>query len=314
MIYLKSREQSMRIFVAGATGAIGSPLVSHLVTEGHQVFGMTRYKERSHHILKLGAIPIIADALDASSVLEGVKKSQPEVIVEMLTSLPKEYTPQAMSAASALDKKIRTEGGAHLQKAALLMGVRRYIIQSSAFWYEPGIHLADETTPFAFNASPAIAAGTKVYMHNEQRVLHAENLEGVVLRLGFLYGPLTWYALDGNMANRVRDREYPIVGDGNGIWNFVHVEDVAKAIALALNCPPGIYNINDDTPVKMSSWLPAYARWLGAPLPLTRSIEEELALNGADSVYYATLLRGATNAKAKCTLGFIPRPLEWIET
>ena len=303
----------MKIFIAGATGAIGNPLVSRLVAEGHQVFGMTRSKERSHHLLKLGATPIIADALDASSVVEGIKKSKPEVIVEMLTSLPKEYTPQAMRAASALDKKIRSEGGASLQNAALLTGVRRYMIQSSAFWYEPGAHLADETTPFAFNASPAIAMGTQEYAHNEQRVLQEKNLEGVVLRLGFLYGPLTWYALDGSMANRVRKREYPVIGNGKGVWNFVHVEDVAQAIALALNCTPGIYNINDDTPVKVSSWLPAYARWLGAPSPLTRSVEEELALNGPDSVYYATLLRGATNAKAKRELGFIPRPLEWME-
>ena len=246
----------MRIFVAGATGAIGNPLVSQLVAEGHEVFGMTRSQERSRYISDMGAIPIIADALEASSILEGIKKAEPEVIIEMLTSLPKEYTPQAMRAASELDRKIRVEGGANLQKAAQSVGTKRYIIQSSAFWYEPGIGLADEETPFAFNASPAIAAGTKIYSQIENRVLQAENLESVVLRFGFLYGPGTWYAADGSMADRVRNKDYPIVGGGHGVWNFVHVEDVAQAIALSLDCPPGIYNITDDLPCGSSRMAP----------------------------------------------------------
>lgn len=302
----------MRIFIAGATGAIGNPLVTRLCADGHEVFGMSRSKERAQQIADLGATPVIADALNAASVLEAIKLAQPEVIIEMLTSLPKVYTPQAMKEAGELDKKLRREGGANLQKAAQIMGVRRYMIQSSAFWYAPGSGLANEEIPFAFDASPGISAGTKVYAEIEKRVLQAKTIEGVALRFGFFYGPGTWYASDGNMADQVRNGSYPIVGDGQGVWSFVHVEDAANGIAAALNCTPGAYNITNDTPVKLATWLPAYARWLGAPPPPIRTIEEELRINGPDSVYYATRLRGASNMKAKKSLAFLPRPLEWL--
>lgn len=302
----------MRIFIAGATGAIGRPLVAKLLADGHEVFGMTRSKEHAQHIADLGAAPIIADALNAASILDGIKIARPEIVIEMLTSLPKEYTPQAMKEAREQNKKVRTEGSINLQKAAQVVGVRRYIIQSSAFYYAPGPGLATENTPFVFNGPPGIAAGSKIYSESEKRVLQLKNIEGVILRFGFFYGPGTWYAPDGSMANQVRRRSYPIVGRGNGVWNFVHIEDAANSISLALNCAPGVYNIINDTPVEVSIWLPAYARWLKAPSPPTRSIEEELSINGADSVYYATQLRGASNAKAKKELGFLPRPLEWL--
>ncbi len=302
----------MRIFIAGATGAIGQPLVARLLADGHEVFGMSRSKERAQQILDLGATPIIADALNATSILEAVKFVQPEVIIEMLTSLPKVYTPQAMREAKDLNKKLRIEGGANLQKAAQIVGTKRYMVQSSAFLYGPGPGLANEEAPFAFNASPGIAEGVKVYAEIEKRVLQAENIEGVALRFGFFYGPGTWYAPDGNMADQVRSKSYHIVGEGHGIWNFVHVGDAANGVALALHGKPGAYNITNDTPLKLSVWLPAYARWLGAPSPPKRTVEEELRINGPDSVYYAMQLRGASNAKAKEELGFLPRPLEWM--
>lgn len=302
----------MRIFIAGATGAIGHPLVRELLEEGHEVFGMTRSEERAMHIAQLGATPVIADALNEGSVLGAVKWVQPEVVIEMLTSLPKVYTPQAMREASALNDKLRTEGGAYLQKAAETTGCRRYMVQSAAFWYAPGPGLATEEDPFACNASPAIAAGSQKYAAIEKRVLQSDHLEGVALRFGIFYGPGTWYAPDGNMADQVRCNSYPIVGGGQGVWNFVHVEDAAKGISLALKAKPGAYNLTGDVPIAMHAWLPAYAHWLGAPPPLARTSEEELEINGADSVYYATQLRGASNAKAKRDLGFSPRKLEWL--
>lgn len=303
----------MRIFIAGATGAIGYPLVSQLLNEGHKVYGMTRSKERAEQISELGAFPIIADALDSSSLLQALKIAQPEVVIEMLTSLPKNYTPEAMREADAIDKKLRRVGGANLQRAAQEVGARRYILQSSAFWYAPGHGLATEDSPFAFDASPGISAGTKVYAEIENRVLQAKNIEGVVLRFGFFYGPRTWYALDGSIAEQVRQRKYPIVGGGQGVWSFIHVEDAARGVVLALNSEPGIFNITNDTPVELSVWLPAYARWLKAPAPPKTTIEEELKLSGPDSVYYATQLRGASNLKAKKKLKFKPRPLEWLD-
>lgn len=302
----------VRVFVAGATGAIGFPLVNRLIAEGHEVFGMTHSRERAHQIKSLGASPIIADAFDAGAVMQGVKTAQPEVVIEMLTSLPKVYTPQAMRQAAEQDKKVRLAGGGNLQNAAQAAGVRRYIVQSSAFWYAPGMGLATEKDSFAFDATPAIAAGTKIYAEIERRVLEAQNLEGVALRFGFFYGPETWYAPDGNIADQVQHQQFYIVGGGQGVWNFVHVEDAAQGIVAALNCAPGIYNITNDAPSEMSVWLPAYARWLGAPAPLQMSNEEGQRINGPDSVYYATRLRGASNAKAKRELHFQPRPLEWL--
>jgi nucleoside-diphosphate-sugar epimerase len=302
----------MRIFIAGATGAIGHPLVNRLFEEGNEVFGMTHSRERARQLADLGVTPVIADALDSEAVLQGIKHSQPEVVIDMLTALPKKYTPEEMRQASEMNKAVRLIGGANILKAAQVARARRYMVQSSAFWYAPGTGLATEETPFAFNASPAIAAGTQVYAEIEKRILQDQNLEGVVLRFGFFYGPGTWYAPEGNIAEQVRRQQFHIVGGGHGVWNFVHVEDAAQGIARALNCKPGIYNIVDDHPAELSVWLPAYARWLGAPPPPERTSEEEKRINGPDRVYYATQLRGASNAKAKRELGFHPRPLEWL--
>lgn len=302
----------MRIFIAGATGAIGRPLVRQLIGDGHDVFGMTHSQERAHQIADLGACPVIADALDVSAIIQGIKKAQPEVIIDMLTALPKVYTPQAMREAAEWNRKVRCEGGSHLLTAAQMTGVRRYIAQSSAFWYASGPGLANEEASFAFDATPGIAVGTRIYADIEKRTFEVKNLEGVALRFGFFYGPGTWFASNGNMADQVRQQRVYIVGGGQGVWNFVHVEDAAKAVAAALSCMPGVYNITDDSPIKQAVWLPAYARWLGAPPPLERSSEEEEHINGLDSVYYATKLRGASNAKAKRELNFQPRPLEWL--
>jgi 2-alkyl-3-oxoalkanoate reductase len=303
----------MKVFVAGATGAIGRPLVSKLIRDGHAVYGMSRSFKRTEEIKKIGATPIIADALEFNSLLAALMHIEPEVVIEMLTSLPKQYTPQAMREASVANTKLILEGGANLQKAAQAVKARRYIVQSGAFWYSPGNGLASEQTPFAFEATPAIAAGTQIYATIENRVLHSKEIEGVALRFGFFYGPGTWFAQGGNMADQIRKGSYPIVGSGRGVWSFVHIEDAAAAIALALFAPVGIYNIVDDTPQELAIWLPAYARWLGCPLPPERTIDEELRLNGPDSVYYATQLRGASNVKAKQKLGFNPRPLEWMQ-
>lgn len=304
----------MRIFIAGATGAIGLPVVSRLAKEGHQVFGFCHSDEKKRLLLERGATPLAGDALDPASIAHALDQAAPEVVIEMLTALPKEYTPQSMREASERDKTLRIIGGNNLQKAAEEREVRRYIIQSSAFWYEPGEGLADEQTLFAFQASPAVSAGSKIYQMIEQRVLHSNRLEAVCLRFGFFYGPGTWFAKGASMARRVMERDFPIVGDGKGIWNFVHIEDAAAGVAASVSGPAGIYNLTDGTPAYMKVWLPAYARWLGAPEPSLRTAEAELRLNGPDSLYYATQLRGASNQKARQLLGFSPRPLEWLST
>lgn len=302
----------MRIFIGGASGAIGRPLVTRLLGEGHEVIGLTHSPERARILSKIGAKPAIANVLDAVALRAAVINSQPEIVIEMLTSLPKEYTPESMRAAAELDARVRREGGANLQAAAIEAGVRRYIIQSSSFWYAPGKDLAEENTPFAFEGTPAVAAGTRIYEEIEKRVLQEKRLEGICLRYGFFYGPGTWYAPEGSITQQVMQEKFPIVGQGRGVWNYIHIDDAADATVAALKAPVGVYNINDDQPSESSSWLPAFARWVGAPVPQEISEEEARQKFGPDFVYYATKLRGASNAKAKKHLGFQPRPLEWL--
>jgi len=303
----------VRIFVAGATGAIGRPLIAQLHGLGHDVVALTRSSEKAQTLAAQGVEPAIADVFDADAVRAAVSRAQPEVVIEQLTALPKTYTAESMSAAAALNNRIRLEGGANVLKAAQAAGVRRYLRQSIAFWAVSGAGLADEETPLAFDASPTIANGTHMVSEIERRLLETPNLEGIALRYGFFYGPDTWFAPDGDVARQVRQQQFPIVGNGKGVWSWIHVEDAANATVAAIERGnPGIYLITDDQPLEVREWLSAYVRWLNAPPPPQVSVEDALQIGGADAVYYGTQMRGASNAKAKRELEFQPRPLEWM--
>ncbi|MBD2451258.1 NAD(P)-dependent oxidoreductase [Nostoc sp. FACHB-152] len=304
----------MKVLIAGATGAIGRPLVTQLIQAEYDVTGLTRSPQNANFLTQQGAKSEIIDIFDADAVHTTLSRIQPEVVIDLLTALPKNYAPESMSAATALDHRTRREGGANLQIAAQAAGVRRYILQSSAFWYAPGIGLADEETPFAFDSTPGIAAGTRMYADIEHRLLSANTLEGIVLRYGLFYGTGTWYASDGDMANMVRKQQFPIVGDGQGVWSWIHVEDAAAATVAAIEQGKlGIYNIVDDRPLELRVWLSAYADWLGAKPPVQVSVADTLKTQGADAVYYATQLRGASNLKAKREINFQPRSLQWLD-
>ncbi len=303
----------MRIFVAGATGAIGRPLLSQLLAKGHDVVALTRNPETARILAKQGVEPAIANVFDADAIKAEVIRAQPEVVIEQLTALPKTYTPETMQAAAPLNDRIRLEGGANILAAAQATGVRRYIRQSIAFWAIPGTGLADEETSLALDASPAVAAGTHIVAEIERRLLETPNLEGIALRYGFLYGPGTWFATDGDVAKQVRQQQFPIVGNGEGVWSWVHIEDAAQATVAAVDRGnPGIYLIADDRPLEVCMWLPAYAQWNNSPPPPRVSVEEALRVSGADAVYYGTQIRGVSNAKAKRELNFQPRSLEWL--
>ncbi|NJO42476.1 MAG: NAD(P)-dependent oxidoreductase [Cyanobacteria bacterium RU_5_0] len=303
----------MRIFVAGATGAIGRPLITQLLAKGHDVVALTRSSEKARTLTEQGAEAAIADVFDADAIHSAIKHTQPDVVIEQLTSLPKTYTPESMRAAAAQNDRIRLEGGANVLAAAQAVGVRRYIVQSIAFWAAPGAGLANEATPLALDASPMIANGTRTIAEIEHRLLTTANLEGIVLRYGFFYGPGTWNASDGDMAHQVRQQQFPMIGKGEGVWSWIHVEDAAIATVAAVEREnPGVYLITDDQPLQVREWLPAYAQWLNAPPPPIVSVEAALEVAGADAVYYGTQLRGASNTKAKRELGFQPRLLEWI--
>jgi len=301
----------MKVLVAGASGAIGRPLVAALAAAGHDVVGMAG-SERGLEVLRArGVAGIVADALDAAAVAAAIARVRPEAVIEELTSLPKHYTQEEMRAASARDRELRLTGGRNVQNAAKAAGARRYLVQSTGFFYAPGPGLAAETDPLAFDASPAIAANVRTYAQVEERVLGG-GMEGVALRYGFFYGPGTWFVSDGDVAERVRQREYPVAGSGKGVWSWVHVEDAAAATVAALEGAPGIYNVVDGDPSEMAVWLPAFARSVGAPEPPRLTEEDALRTAGEDSLYYATRLRGASNEKAKRELGFRPRRLEWL--
>jgi nucleoside-diphosphate-sugar epimerase len=301
----------MKVLVAGATGAIGKHLIVRLRTAGHAVFAMVRSVD-PRTLAGTGAEAVVADALDEAAVKDAVLRVRPDAIINELTSLPKKYTPEAMKAAAGRDTNVRLTGNVNLLSAAGAARVRRYILQSSGFWYAPGPGLAAETEPFAFGATPGIAAGTRTYAELEARLFASSGIEPVVLRYGFFYGPGSWFTADDDMGEQVRAGQVPIIGEGRGVWSFVHLEDAAQATVAALDGAPGVYNIVDSDPSEQRIWLPAFARAVGAAEPPRITEEQALASAGPDAVSYAESLRGASNAKAMAELGFRPRPLEWL--
>jgi nucleoside-diphosphate-sugar epimerase len=303
----------MKILVAGGTGAIGRPLTAELLARGHVLVGLTRSPEKAQALMAQGIEPAIADVFDTDAVKAVVRRAQPEIVIEQLTALPKTYTRESMSAAAAFNTRIRLEGGANVLAAAQAAGVRRYLRQSIAFWAVPGPGLADEETPLVIDASPAVEADARVVAELERRLLESPDLEGIAMRYGFLYGPGTWFRPDGDVGRQVGQQQFPIVGNGEGVWSWLHIQDAAIAtVAAAEQGKPGIYLIADDQPLAVREWLPAFAEWLHAPSPPQISVEDALkASGGADAVYYGTQMRGVSNAKAKRELNFRPRRLEW---
>jgi 2-alkyl-3-oxoalkanoate reductase len=303
----------MRVLIAGATGAIGRLLVLYLNQCHQTVFALARSPESSRVVTELGAEPVVADALDPASVRFAINRIRPDAVINELTSLPRHYTAGEMRAAADRDRKVRIEGNANVLAALRDARVRRYLLQSSAFWYAPGAGLADESATFAFDASPVVAAGARRYAELERAASSTSGIEFVSLRYGFFYGPGTWFSSEGDMGEQARERRVPVIGDGQGVWSWVHIADAAAATAMALDCAPGAYNIVDADPTPQRVWLPAFARAVGAPAPSRITEEEALAAFGPDAVYYATRLRGASNEKAKRELQFQPRPLEWLD-
>ena len=250
-------------------------------------------------------------AFDAPALERALQEARAEAVIDELTALPRH--PSEMAAAAAGDRKLRLEGGGNLHRAARVCGVRRYIQQSSGFFLKPGCGLADESEGLAVDASPRVAASARTYAELESRVLNAEGIEGVALRYGFFYGPGTWYNPDGAAADQARKQELAIIGAGEGVWSWVDIEDAAVATVAALTAPPGVYHVVDDDPSPVSRWMPAFARWVGAPPPPQVTEQEGRERGGEDAVYYGTKLRGATNGKAKKALSFAPRRRQWFD-
>jgi nucleoside-diphosphate-sugar epimerase len=273
---------------------------------------MTTSETRAKILEGQGASAAIVDAFDAAAVEAILRRSKAEVLIDELTSLPKDQNEMPKYAAG--DRKLRLEGGGNLFRAAIAAGVRRYMQQSSGFFLKAAEgSLADESSPLDVNASPGVAASARTYTELEARLFGSNAIEGVALRYGFFYGPKTWYYPGASAAEGVMQRQNSVVGMGQGVSSFVHINDAAIATVAALTAEPGVYNVVDDDPSPQNVWLPAFAHFLGAPAPPRMSEAEAKATAGDDAVYYATSLTGASNAKAKRMLGWKPRRLEWLQ-
>jgi nucleoside-diphosphate-sugar epimerase len=300
------------VFVAGASGAIGRPLVRRLVAAGHPVTGMTRSESSAREIREAGAEAAVCDVFDPAALEAAVAAAEPEVVVHELTSLPPDLDPRKKGVYEA-NNRIRSEGTRNLVAAARAAGAGRIVAQSISFVYAPTPGwVKGEDDPVMTGVAGEFGSAMDATMDLERQVLGAEAMRGLVLRYGFFYGPGTSYARDGFQAAEVRRRRFPIVGRGDGVFSFVHVEDAAAAtIAACERGEGGIYNVCDDEPAPVRDWLPVYAEAIGAKPP--RRVPKLIAriVAGAPVVAFATTLRGASNEKAKRELGWQPRYASW---
>src|SRR3954453_21066690 len=303
----------VRVFVAGATGLIGRRVIERLLERDDEelvVTGLARHEDRAEPLQDAGAGIAVADAFDGEMMRGVFATAQPDAIVNLLTELPSRIDPERATQQFADNDRIRIEGTRNLIVAAETYGSSRIVAQSVAFAYAAeGGWVKDEDAPLALDAPPPWGATVAALADMEQQAMEARGMDGVVLRLGTLYGPGTWYDPDGGLlAEAVRAANVPLVGDGRGRASFLHVEDAAHAVIAALDGPPGIYNVVDDDPVEMREWLSAYARAVGGPEPERISVEEGLERLGWTEVHRMTEQRAASNARAKKRLGWEPRP------
>jgi nucleoside-diphosphate-sugar epimerase len=306
----------MKVLVAGATGAIGQQLVPRLVTGGHDVFGMTRSPAKQDAVRRLGAKPVVADALDADQVARVVAESDPDVIVHELTALSGNLDLRHFDRDFALTNRLRTEGTDHLLAAGRAVGIKRFVAQSYAGWpaARTGPAVKTEDDPFDPHPAAPMREALDAIRYLEQSVLAADWTEGIALRYGGFYGPGTSLTAGGEHVDMIRKRKFPIVGDGAGVWSFVHIEDAADATVAAVERGRrGVYNIVDDEPAPVSVWLPEAAATFGAKPP--RHVPRWLgrALAGEAAAVMMTEVRGASNEKAERGLGWQPAHATWRE-
>lgn len=303
----------MKIFIAGATGAVGRPLVQLLLSSGHDVVGMTRSPDRAHLLETLGAQPAIADAFDTQAVNRVIHQAQPDVVIDQLTDLPQRLRLRGLSQMYRRQNKLRTHGSAELIEAARAAVVRQVISQSIAFIYAPsGAGLKTEEAPIWRDAPKLSGRALSIAADHDDEVISSTDFTGVVLRYGVLYGPGTHFAPGNGVYEDAKRRRLPIIGDGAGVWSFIHVEDAAQATLAALRSKAsGIYNIVDDEPATYREWVPYFANLLGAkpPLKIPRPLGRIIA--GPAITAWATDRPGATNEKAKTELHWHPERPSW---
>ncbi len=300
----------MKVFIAGAGGAVGRRLVPQLIAAGHDVTAMTRSEAKAGELRALGAEVTIADALAKPTVMQAVMRAEPEVVINELTALTGATNYRRFDRVFAQTNRLRTEGTAHLVDAAKAAGARRLIAQSYGGWNYAPTGTAPKLEDDPFDPSPPThqRESLQAIRQLESTVLGAEALEGIVLRYASFYGPGTNIAADGDICELVRKRSLPLIGDAAAVWSFIHVEDAAAATVLAVeHGAPGVYNVSDDEPAPVSRWLPALAEAIGAKPPRHVPVWVGRLAAGEVGVSMMTRIRGIANAKARRELGFVPR-------
>jgi len=305
------KEDEMKVLVIGATGAVGMPLVSQLVERGHAVVGTSRTQGRAETLRRVGAEPAVLDVLDREAVRRLVFETKPDAIVHEATALADGIDLKRFAETFAPTNRLRTQGTDNLIAAARVAGVERFIAQSYGAWTyarEGGPPVTEDDSPDADPPSE-LRRTYEAIRHLERAVL---GIDGIVLRYGGFYGPGTTLDRDGAQTEAVRKRQFPLVGNGGGVWSFIHVDDAATATLAAIERGrAGIYNVVDDDPAPVREWLPYLAELVGAKQP--RRIPPWLAKRfvGEHGVAMMTQTRGSSNAKAKRELGWRPQYASW---
>ena len=304
----------MRVFVAGATGAIGRQLVPRLVAAGHEVHGMTRSKSKQGLLAEMGAVAVVADALDPDQVADAVGKAKPDVIVHQLTALAGKGF-RGLSQRIDMTNRLRNEGTDHLLSAGQAVGVKRFVAQSNASLYaRTGGPVKTEEDPLDTTPPRKQREVTAAILHLEEAVLGAAWTEGIVLRYGGFYLPGAGVGPGGETHELIRKRQFPLVGDGRGVWSFIHLGDAAEATLAAVeHGKRGVYNIVDDDPAPVAEWLPTLTRMLSGKKPRRLPPFVVRLVAGEFGVLMMTEARGASNAKAKRELGWRPAHPSWRE-
>lgn len=304
----------MKIFVAGATGAIGKRLVPLLVSNGHQVFATTRHSAKIASLRGAGAEPVVLEGLNRDAVMKAVSSARPDVIVHQMTALASMKSLKKFDEEFAMTNRLRTEGTKHLIEAATAAGVRKIVAQSYTGWpnAREGSRIKTEDDSVDPTPPKAMSKSLEAIRTLESLVVNAAGVTGIALRYGSLYGPGTSIAPDGETFRMVRQQKFPVVGSGAGVWSFVHVDDAANATRLAIdNGAPGIYNIVDNEPAEVSVWLPGLAEAIGAKPPHHVPAFIGRVFMGEPGVSIMTQIRGSSNAKANRILGWNPVYTSW---
>jgi len=299
----------MRVFLAGATGAVGRQLVPQLVRGGHHVIATTRTKAKVDALWKLGAEPVVLDALDPAAVGEAVAKAEPDAVVHQLTALSDQSDLKHFDRTFAQTNQLRTVGTDNLLAAARAAGVRRFVAQSFAGWPNGGGGAGPATTeddPFD-PAPPKNQRASLAAIEHVERAVSTAPVDGVVLRYGLLYGP----GASDDWVRLLRARRLPIVGDGGGIWSMLHVDDAAAAARAALTAPTGLYNVVDDEPAPVREIITELAAVTGSKRPMRVPVWLGRIAAGEVGVSMMTRVRAVSNAKARRELGWAPRWASW---